>query len=97
MHLHNFNFHVLAQGFRNYDPINDPKKFNLVNPQIRNTIGVPVGGWAVIRFTANNPGMWFMHCHLDVHLPWGLGMVFEIENGPTPWVLPPTPADLPQR
>lgn len=56
IHLHGFNFHVLAQGFGNYDPINDPKKFNLVNPQIRNTIGVPVGGWAVIRFTANNPG-----------------------------------------
>ncbi|CAB4315057.1 unnamed protein product [Prunus armeniaca] len=96
IHLHGFNFHVLAQGFGNYDPVNDPKKFNLINPQIRNTIGVPIGGWAVIRFTANNPGMWFMHCHLDVHLPWGLGMVFEVENGPAPWVLPPPPADLPQ-
>lgn len=57
IHIHGFNFHVLAQGFGNYDPINDPKSFNLVNPQIRNTIAVPVGGWAVIRFTANNPGM----------------------------------------
>lgn len=56
IHLHGFNFHVLAQGFGNYDPINDSKKFNLVNPQVRNTIGVPVGGWAVIRFQANNPG-----------------------------------------
>lgn len=56
IHLHGFNFHVLAQGFGNYDPVNDPKKFNLVNPQMRNTIGVPVGGWAVIRFKANNPG-----------------------------------------
>lgn len=56
IHMHGFNFHVLAQGFGNYDPQNDPKKFNLDNPQIRNTIAVPVGGWAVIRFTANNPG-----------------------------------------
>lgn len=56
MHLHGFNFYVLAQGFGNYDPANDSKKFNLVNPQSRNTIGVPVGGWAVIRFRANNPG-----------------------------------------
>ncbi|KAM2088795.1 hypothetical protein ACFX1T_032828 [Malus domestica] len=97
MHLHGFNFHVLAQGFGNYDPINDPKKFNLVNPQIRNTIGVPVGGWAVIRFQANNPGIWYMHCHLDVHLPWGLGMAFEVENGPTPEsTLPPPPLDLPK-
>lgn len=56
IHLHGFNFHVLAQGFGNYDSVNDSKKFNLVDPQLRNTIGVPVGGWAVIRFQANNPG-----------------------------------------
>lgn len=43
IHLHGFGFYVLAQG-----SFNDAKKFNLVNPQIRNTIAVPVGGWAVI-------------------------------------------------
>ncbi|CAL5388481.1 unnamed protein product [Camellia sinensis] len=97
IHLHGFNFYVLAQGFGNYDPINDPQKFNLINPQIRNTIGVPVGGWAVIRFQANNPGVWLMHCHLDVHLPWGLATAFVVENGPTPsTTLPPPPPDLPQ-
>ncbi|KAJ9185297.1 hypothetical protein P3X46_004949 [Hevea brasiliensis] len=97
IHIHGFNFHVLAQGFGNYDPVNDPKKFNLVNSPLRNTIGVPVGGWAVIRFTANNPGVWFMHCHLDVHLPWGLATAFVVQNGPTPGsTLPPPPADLPK-
>ncbi|XP_015897098.3 laccase-7-like [Ziziphus jujuba] len=97
IHLHGFNFHVLAQGFGNYDAVNDPKKFNLVNPQARNTIAVPVGGWAVIRFRANNPGVWIAHCHLDVHLPWGLAMGFEVENGPTPSsTLPPPPPDLPK-
>ncbi|KAG6697530.1 hypothetical protein I3842_09G206200 [Carya illinoinensis] len=81
IHLHGFNFHVLAQGFGNYDPVNGLKKFNLFDPQIRNTIAVPTGGWAVNRFKANNPGIWMAHCHLDVHLPWGLGMAFEVENG----------------
>ncbi|KAI8556792.1 hypothetical protein RHMOL_Rhmol05G0282800 [Rhododendron molle] len=57
IHLHGFNFFVLAQRFGNYDPVTGPKMFNFVNPQIRNTVGVPVGGWTVIRFTANNPGM----------------------------------------
>ncbi|KAJ8753901.1 hypothetical protein K2173_000155 [Erythroxylum novogranatense] len=96
-HLHGFNFYVLAQGFGNYDPVNGPSKFNIVNPQVRNTIGVPVGGWAVIRFRANNPGVWFFHCHLDVHLPWGLGTAFVVQNGPTPSsTLPPPPPDLPQ-
>ncbi|KAH9736281.1 Laccase-7 [Citrus sinensis] len=97
MHVHGFDFHVLAQGFGNFDAARDRQKFNLVNPQRRNTIAVPVGGWAVIRFRANNPGVWFMHCHLDVHLPWGLATAFVVENGPTPSTrLPPPPADLPQ-
>ncbi|KAL8094241.1 laccase-7 [Apium graveolens] len=97
IHLHGFNFYVLAQGFGNYDSVNDSKKFNLVNPQERNTIAVPVGGWAVIRFRANNPGVWLMHCHLDVHMPWGFATAFVVENGPTPSsTLPPPPADLPK-
>uniref|UniRef100_J3NCH7 Plastocyanin-like domain-containing protein n=1 Tax=Oryza brachyantha TaxID=4533 RepID=J3NCH7_ORYBR len=58
---------------------------------------VPTGGWAVIRFLANNPGMWYMHCHFEAHLDFGLGMVFEVEDGPTPETsLPSPPADLPQ-
>lgn len=97
IHLHGFNFYVLAQGFGNYDYVNGPKMFNLVDPQERNTIGVPVGGWAVIRFRANNPGVWLIHCHLDVHMPWGLATAFVVENGPTPSsTLPPPPPDLPQ-
>ncbi|KAL5714158.1 laccase [Ranunculus cassubicifolius] len=96
MHFHGFDLYVLAQGFGNYDPINDPKKFNLVNPQERSTIAVPIGGWAVVRFRANNPGVWLMHCHREMHLPWGLSMAFIIENGPTTSTsLPPPPPDLP--
>ncbi|KAH7865336.1 hypothetical protein Vadar_005328 [Vaccinium darrowii] len=96
MHLHGFNFHILAQGFGNYDAVTASKLFNLVNPQKRNTIGVPVGGWAVIRFTADNPGVWIMHCHLDSHLPVGLATTFVVEDGPTlSTSLPPPPADLP--
>ena len=58
MHLHGMNFHVLAQGFGSFDPKRDKLKYNLVNPLIRNTVAVPVGGWAAIRFQANNPGMY---------------------------------------
>ncbi|XP_074575671.1 laccase-7-like [Curcuma longa] len=96
MHIHGYNFFILAQGFGNYNKATDPARYNLVNPQVRNTIGVPVGGWAVIRFVANNPGMWFMHCHLDSHLPLGLSMAFEVENGPdADSTLPPPPPDYP--
>ncbi|XP_040385365.1 laccase-24-like [Oryza brachyantha] len=95
MHLHGFNFFVLAQGFGNYNETTDPAKFNLVDPQERNTVAVPTGGWAVIRFVADNPGMWFMHCHFDSHLDFGLGMMFEVlpAEGTS---LPAPPPDLPQ-
>ncbi|KAK7294609.1 hypothetical protein RJT34_17498 [Clitoria ternatea] len=97
MHLHGFSFYVLAQGFGNFDSTRDKATFNLVNPQIRNTIAVPSGGWAVIRFQADNPGVWFVHCHVDDHMLWGLDMAFQVENGPTPSTsLPPPPADQPK-
>ncbi|KAL2337878.1 hypothetical protein Fmac_012324 [Flemingia macrophylla] len=97
IHIHGFNFHVLAQGFGNYNATRDQPKFNFVNPQIRNTISVPVGGWSVIRFQANNPGIWLVHCHFENHLPWGLAMAFEVLNGPTPSSsLPAPPHDLPK-
>lgn len=56
IHLHGFNFFVLARGVGNYNPKTDPKKFNLVDPVERNTVGVPSGGWTAIRFRADNPG-----------------------------------------
>ncbi|KAM7263066.1 hypothetical protein ACFE04_000749 [Oxalis oulophora] len=97
MHLHGYNFHVLAQGFGNYNNKTDSKKFNFVNPQIRNTIAVPRGGWAVVRFQADNPGVWLFHCHLDMHLPLGLGTAFVVGNGPTrSTTLRPPPRDLPE-
>ncbi|CAN6381174.1 unnamed protein product [Urochloa humidicola] len=97
MHLHGHNFFVLAQGIGNFHRDTAVRRYNLVNPQERNTLAVPSGGWAVIRFVANNPGMWIMHCHFDAHLPIGLAMAFEVQDGPTPdTALPPPPADLPQ-
>ena len=97
LHLHGFNFYVLAQGVGNFNAYRHVRTYNLINPHQRNTVAVPAGGWAAIRFTADNPGMWIMHCHLDAHLPFGLAMAFEVDDGPTPdAVLPPPPPDYPQ-
>ncbi|KAJ8899932.1 hypothetical protein K2173_019637 [Erythroxylum novogranatense] len=97
LHLHGFNFFIVGQGFGNYDPNKDPKSFNLVDPVERNTAGVPAGGWIAIRFLADNPGVWLMHCHLDVHTSWGLRMAWVVLNGPQQnQKLPPPPSDLPQ-
>ncbi|KAH1084518.1 hypothetical protein J1N35_024279 [Gossypium stocksii] len=97
LHLHGFNFFVLAQGIGNFDPKKDPAKFNLVDPAERNTVGVPSGGWVAIRFLADNPGIWFMHCHLEVHTSWGLKMAWVVNDGKGPkQKLMPPPADLPK-
>ncbi|EMS58360.1 Putative laccase-5 [Triticum urartu] len=97
LHMHGFNFFVVGQGFGNYDPINDPAKYNLVDPVERNTVSVPAAGWVAVRFLADNPGVWLMHCHFDVHLSWGLSMAWMVDDGPLPnqKMLPP-PSDLPK-
>ncbi|CAH8306332.1 unnamed protein product [Eruca vesicaria subsp. sativa] len=96
-HLHGFNFFEVGRGLGNFNPEKDPKRFNLVDPVERNTVGVPAGGWTAIRFIADNPGVWFMHCHLEIHTTWGLKMAFVVDNGhgPDQSLLPP-PADLPK-
>jgi len=81
IHIHGYDFYILAEGFGNFNAAKDTAKFNLVDPPMRNTVGVPVNGWAVIRFVADNPGVWLMHCHLDVHITWGLAMAFLVEDG----------------
>ncbi|KAJ4792955.1 Laccase [Rhynchospora pubera] len=96
LHLHGFDFFVVGQGIGNFDPTKDPAKFNLIDPVSRNTVGVLSGGWVAIRFFADNPGVWFMHCHLEVHTSWGLRMAWVVNDGPLPSqkLLPP-PSDLP--
>ncbi|KAG5002322.1 hypothetical protein AAZX31_08G343400 [Glycine max] len=97
LHLHGFNFFVVGQGNGNFDPKKDPSKFNLVDPAERNTIGVPSGGWVAVRFFADNPGVWFMHCHLEVHTSWGLKMAWIVQDGKLHHQkLPPPPSDLPK-
>ncbi|KAI4306645.1 hypothetical protein L6164_029905 [Bauhinia variegata] len=97
IHLHGFNFFVVGRGIGNFNSKKNPKNFNLVDPVERNTVGVPAGGWTAIRFRADNPGVWFMHCHLEIHTTWGLKMAFVVDNGkgPNESLLPP-PSDLPK-
>ncbi|KAJ0863645.1 putative laccase [Helianthus annuus] len=91
LHLHGFNFFVVGQGFGDYDPNKDPKNFNLVDPIERNTVRVLTGGWVALRFLTDNPGVWFMHCHLEVHTSWGLKMAWLVVDGklPNQKLLPP--------
>ncbi|KAF8026701.1 hypothetical protein BT93_F3239 [Corymbia citriodora subsp. variegata] len=96
MHLHGTSFYVVGWGFGNFDKKKDPKKYNLVDPPLQNTIAVPKNGWAAVRLQFFNPGVWFMHCHLERHLSWGMEMAFIVKDGPTTESqMRPPPPDMP--
>ncbi|XP_057293169.1 LOW QUALITY PROTEIN: uncharacterized protein LOC130621834 [Hydractinia symbiolongicarpus] len=50
---------------------------NLKNPPRKDTLIIPTGGYAVIRIRSDNPGRWFMHCHIEVHSLNGMAMVLS--------------------
>ncbi|CAN6454093.1 unnamed protein product [Victoria cruziana] len=84
---------VVYQGIGNFDHEKDPPNYNLVDPPHENTVTVPYGGWAAMRFRADNPGVWLLHCHFDSHFVWGMTTVFIVKDGPTneTSMLPPPP------
>ncbi|XP_062196990.1 laccase-15-like [Phragmites australis] len=96
MHLHGHDMFVLAQGLGNYDPARDVARYNLVDPPVLNTVQVPSLGWAAVRFVADNPGIWYMHCHYEFHLSMGMTALFIVEDGTTvDTSLPPPPSNFP--
>ncbi|XP_030511780.1 putative laccase-9 [Rhodamnia argentea] len=96
MHLHGYSFYVVGSGFGNFDNETDPQGYNLIDPPKVNTFAVPKKGWITIRFTANNPGVWYWHCHIDRHMSWGMSTTFIVLNGDTEETsMRPPPSYLP--
>ncbi|WAR03598.1 ASO-like protein, partial [Mya arenaria] len=50
---------------------------NLDRAPRKDTIIVPSGGYVVIRIKADNPGLWNMHCHIELHNIDGMQMVLN--------------------
>ncbi|PSN70011.1 hypothetical protein BS50DRAFT_608676 [Corynespora cassiicola Philippines] len=73
-HLHGYTFFVLASG-HGYAP-SDFSALDLSSPLRRDTASVEAFGWLLVRFTADNPGVWAFHCHIGWHNEAGLAMVF---------------------
>ena len=47
----------------------------------KDTVIVPYGGYTVIRFVADNPGWWLLHCHIEIHQLEGMAVVIKEANG----------------
>ena len=41
----------------------------------KDTVMVPAGGYVVINFKSDNPGHWFLHCHIEVHQLEGMALI----------------------
>lgn len=82
-HLHGHIFQTVIRGpdYSDEDePISyEPSNFTsdvLDRPMLRDTLYVRPQSYFVIRFKADNPGVWFFHCHIEWHLSQGLAAVF---------------------
>lgn len=70
-HLHGHAFQIIARSDAN-TPY-DPKKIEVPKvPARRDTVQVHAGGYVVLRFKADNPGIFLFHCHIEWHVEAGL-------------------------
>ncbi|PBK79972.1 laccase 1 precursor [Armillaria gallica] len=68
-HLHGHTFDVIRSA--------GSTVYNYENPVRRDVVNIGTTGDNVtIRFTTDNPGPWFLHCHIDWHLQAGFAIVF---------------------
>ena len=61
IHTHGHDFWIIKTS--EYTP---------AQPLYRDTVSVPANGWALIRFNADNPGVWVIHCHISWHIEAGM-------------------------
>jgi hypothetical protein len=93
-HLHGYSAYLLgAETIVNPDspPANTSKiissftydgKFGGLNETASGSLGdswtAPAYGYMVFRIVADNPGPWFLHCHIDWHLALGMALVVDV-------------------
>ena len=89
LHLHGHNFQAIARyptygpDFYQYASTSSGVTYDPTNhsafpqyPARRDVLVMPPQGYFVIRFVADNPGVWLFHCHIDWHLSQGLAVTF---------------------
>ncbi|KAM0452071.1 hypothetical protein ACHAPV_009695 [Trichoderma viride] len=77
VHLHGFDFYVLAQGTGTYS---DSVTLNTDNPTRRDVAMLPASGYLVLAFETDNPGAWLMHCHIGWHTSEGFGLQWVVRQ-----------------
>ncbi|KAG5638015.1 hypothetical protein H0H81_002283 [Sphagnurus paluster] len=76
-HLHGHKYQIVGRStnYTSDDPAeNPPIVEGQANPIRRDTIQIPSMHSATLRIVADNPGVWFLHCHIEWHLEVGLAV-----------------------
>ena len=68
---------IQPSGVTNIAETGNRIKDNLIR---KDTVIVPAGGYVVVAFQADNPGYWFLHCHIEVHQLEGMGVLIQEYN-----------------
>lgn len=104
-HLHGYEFNVFSigsfPGNISQDDIDGVIKNHTgrlqrgeyKNPPGKDTVKIPQGGWAIVRFKATNPGFWLIHCHFSWHHVTGMELVIQVGDRED---LPPIPSGFPE-
>ncbi|CZR53837.1 probable iron transport multicopper oxidase FET3 precursor [Phialocephala subalpina] len=74
-HLHGHNFQAIARSDEDagvFDSTNSTQTTYPAIPMRRDTFVLKPAGYIVLRFQADNPGVWLFHCHIEWHVDQGL-------------------------
>ncbi|KAK4453704.1 Cupredoxin [Podospora aff. communis PSN243] len=78
-HLHGHNFQTVWRSAEEAGTFQDsgvtPANFSAI-PMRRDTVVLFPDGNVVLRFRADNPGIWLFHCHIEWHMQSGLVATF---------------------
>ncbi|EFX05344.1 diphenol oxidase [Grosmannia clavigera kw1407] len=102
LHLHGHQLFVLGAGhgyFPGYEAFNmaplgrgllDPGNTSSIDNPLRRDVATVEGfGWTLVRFVADNPGVWRFHCHMIWHGDGGMAMLFlSRTDDMTGWEIP---------
>ncbi|KAI1334831.1 Cupredoxin [Xylariaceae sp. FL0016] len=69
-HLHGHTFQVAGWGPGPFGT--NQTTWSLANPMRRDTVTVPAFSHVALRFKADNPGLWALHCHVAWHMEGGM-------------------------
>ncbi|XP_071848945.1 uncharacterized protein [Apostichopus japonicus] len=89
MHFHGYSVRIVGMGkiksehmppseVRERDQDGEFPRLETNYAPMKDTFCVSFQSYVILQFVADNPGWWFVHCHLDFHSLMGMAMVIVV-------------------